>query len=409
MDIYVARQAVLNSKKQTVAYELLFREGRANAYPSGVESRTATSRLILNHHLNLGFSEITSGKKALVNFCGNGIIERLPALVGPDAMIIEILEDTQPSAQLLEACAELASKGYRLALDDFIYDPAWDEYFRYIRLIKFDLTELSYEQLKQQLDRLKKYRHLKFLAEKVETEQEFEQCKSLGFEFFQGYFFCQPEMLNAKDIEANYAVVAAILAEILRPQFSFDRLTEHFELDMALTYKLLKLVNSSLFQLQEKVGSIKQALIYLGEAEARKFIALIATAHLAEHKPAELVRMSVIRARMCELIVGRTKAGGNDAGFLLGLFSLIDVILNKSMEDIVMTLPLMDEIKEALLGYKNRLFHIMQLVKAYESGSWYNTQKFANVVQIEEKALPGIYKDAVTWSESYESTQEDTL
>ena len=406
MDIFVARQAVLNDKKQTVAYELLFREGSANVYPANVESNRATSRLILNHHLNIGFSHITSGKKALINFCNDGILNRLPAMVSPKDIIIEILEDAKPSEELLAACKELAEKGYKLALDDFTYSPEWDDYFQYIRLIKFDLTELSCAEIQQQLNILQPYKHLRFLAEKVETEQEFEQCRAMGFEFFQGYFFCKPEMMSAKDIGANYAVVVAVMAEVLRPQFSFDRLTEQFSLDMALTYKLLKFINSSLFQLQEKVGSIKQALIYLGEAEARKFIALIATAHLAEQKPAELVRMSVIRARMCEVIVSRTKAGSNDAGFLLGLFSLIDIILNKSMEDIVMALPLQDEIKEALLGYKNPLFHIMQLIKAYESGSWYNTQKFANVVQIEEKALPGIYQDAVSWSENYEATQE---
>ncbi|MCC2604406.1 EAL and HDOD domain-containing protein [Planctobacterium marinum] len=402
MDIFVARQAVLNNK-QTVAYELLFREGSDNAYPAGVESKTATSRLILNHHLNSGFAHITGGRKALINFCSEGIIEQLPALVAPEELIIEILEDAEPSDELLAACQILAEKGYRLALDDFSYNPAWDRFLPYIRLIKFDLQTLNYEQIQAQLSILKKHKKLKFLAEKVETQQEFEQCKSLGFEFFQGYFFCQPEMMSGKDVSANYNIVVAILSEVLRPQFSFDRLTAHFELDVSLTYKLLKFINSSLFQLQEQVGSIKQALIYLGEEEARKFIALIATAHIAQEKPAELVRMSVVRARMCEIITGRTKAGDTDSGFLLGLFSLIDVILNKSMEDIVLSLPLMDEIKEALLGYKNSLFHIMQLIKAYESGSWYNTQRFANVVQIEEKVLPGIYQEALEWSASYET------
>lgn len=403
MDIYVARQAVLNQNKQTVAYELLFREGSENAYPAGVESKTATSRLILNHHLNSGFAHITSGKKALINFCSDGIIEQLPALVAPEELIIEILEDAEPTDELLFACQELAEKGYRLALDDFSYDPAWERFLKYIRLIKFDLQTLSCEQIEQQLKVLKKHKKIKFLAEKVETQQEFEKCIAMGFEFFQGYFFCKPEMMSGKDVSANYSVVVAILSEVLRPQFSFDRLTEHFELDVSLTYKLLKFINSSLFQLQEQVGSIKQALIYLGEEEARKFIALIATAHIAQEKPAELVRMSVVRARMCEIITGRTNAGSTDSGFLLGLFSLIDVILNKSMEDIVLSLPLMDEIKEALLGYKNKLFHIMQLIKAYESGSWYNTQRYANVVQIEEKALPAIYQEALDWSASYET------
>jgi EAL and modified HD-GYP domain-containing signal transduction protein len=156
------------------------------------------------------------------------------------------------------------------------------------------------------------------------------------------------------------------------------------------------------------VGSIKQALIYLGEGEARKFIALIATAHLAEGKPAELVRMSIIRAKMCESIAKRLDDYTPESSFLMGLFSLIDAILNKPMDDIAITLPVTDEIKEALLGYKNPMYQLLQLIKAYESGSWYNTQRFANVVQIDEKVLPGIYEEALNWSNSYEQSTAQT-
>lgn len=406
MDVYVARQAVLNVKKQTVAYELLFREGSNNVYPAGVESKAATSRLILNHHLNTGFDQITGGKKALINFCDKGIAERLPMLVPPENVIIEILETSKPTPELLQACSELNEKGYRLALDDFKYHSGWNKFFKHVRLVKFDLTVMTYEEITKQVTLLRKVKHLKFLAEKVETVEDFERCKELGFEFFQGYFFCKPEMLSNKDVGVNQAVVLAVLSEILKPHFSFENLTSHFEMDLALTYKLLKFINSGLFQLQEKVGSIKQALIYLGEGEARKFIALIAMAHLADGKPIELVRMSIIRAKMCESIAQRIDGCKPESSFLLGLFSLIDAILDKPMDDIAITLPVTDEIKEALLGFKNPLYQMLQLIKAYESGSWYNTQRFANVVQLDENVLPDIYKNALVWANGYEQSTE---
>lgn len=404
MDVFVARQAVLNVNKQTVAYELLFREGSDNVYPVGVESKTATSRLILNHHLNTGFDTVTGGKRALINFCDDGIIDKLPLSIPPKNVIIEILETANPTPELFEACVELHSKGYRLALDDFKYHPDWNKFLKYIRLVKFDLSVMDCLQIEKQITVLRKVKHLKFLAEKVETHEQFESCKAMGFQFFQGYFFCKPEMMSTKDVQSNHGVVLAILTEILKPQFSFERLTSLFEMDLALTYKLLKLINSGLFQLQEKVGSIKQALIYLGEAEARKFIALIATAHLAEGKPMELVKASIIRAKMSESIACRVNDCPPDSSFLLGLFSLIDAILSKPMDEIAIDLPVTDEIKEALLGYKNPLYQLLQLVKAYESGSWYNTQRFANVVRIDEAALPGIYQDAISWSNTYEQT-----
>lgn len=406
MQVHVARQAILNRKKQTVAYELLFREGAANAFPKDTDSKVATSRLILNQHLNVGFSKITGGKRALINFCEKGIIDELPALLPNQEVIPEILEHATPGDALYCACQKLAENGYRLALDDFEYTPDWNRFFKYIRLIKFDIQVTPLDDVAPQMEALSQYKNIKFLAEKVETQEDFQRCMDMGFEFFQGYFFCKPEMIANRDISANYHVVMAVYSEILQPNISYDRLTASFELDVSLTYKLLKFINSAAFQLQENVSSIKQALIYLGEARARQFITLIATAHLAEGKPLELIKTSIIRAKMCELVAARTDDLPATAAFLLGLFSLVDAILDKPMEEIVASLPFDDEIKNALLGFKCPMYHLLSLVKAYESGSWYQSQRLANVVQISESLLPIFYKDALAWSETYEKATQ---
>ncbi|UAA37251.1 HDOD domain-containing protein [Paraneptunicella aestuarii] len=406
MRVYAARQAILNRRKQSVAYELFFRDGVSNSFPN-IDSTAATSKLMLNHHFNVGFKTITRGKRALINFSEQAILARLPTLLPANDIVVEILEDVPPSEEVFQACREMFHQGYRLALDDFQYHHGWEKFMNFTRLIKFDIQHTPLNKLGGILPELKKkYKQIKFLAEKIETYEEYEQAREMGFDFFQGYFFCRPEMMSHNDIDVSYQIVMAIYAEVLKPNFSYDRLARLFEKDVSLTYKLLKFINSGLFVLVEPIGSIKQGLVYLGEERARKFISLIATAHLGIVKPMELIRMSVIRARFCEFIAEKSHPAMKDQAFLLGLFSLIDAILDKSMEDIVQALPLVEEIREALIGYKNVLFHNLELVKAYESGSWYNTQKKARVLRLQQDSLAEMYNKAVAWSESFEEGTE---
>jgi len=403
MRVYAARQAILNRKKQSVAYELFFRDGAENVFPN-IDSTAATSKLLVNQHLNIGLKNITNGKRALVNFSEQGLLDKVPTLLPPKDIVIEILEDVRPTDEVYKACREMFHQGYRFALDDFQYHHGWERFMNFCRLIKFDLFKTPLNELTDVLPTLReKHKHMKFLAEKVETFEEFEQAKKMGFDFYQGFFFCRPEMMTSHDIDTSHQIVLAVYAEVLKDNFSYSKLTALFEKDVSLTYKLLKFINSGLFVLVEPIGSIKQALIYLGEERARKFIALIATAHLGTSKPMELIRMSVIRARFCELLAESVMPGIKDQAFLIGLFSLVDAILDKNMEDILQTLPIVEEIKEGLRGNKNPLFHKLALVKAYESGSWYNTQKLARVVNIREERLPQLHEQAIKWSESFEN------
>lgn len=406
MQVFVARQAIFNTKLNTVAYELLFRDGAENIFPSHIPLEAATSKLIVNQHLNIGFKTITDGKKALINFCQQGVLDDIPALLPAKEIIIEILEHTEPSEEVYQACKSLFEQGYRIALDDFQYDHGWKKFLPFTSLVKIDIQATPLNQIGPVITRLKQHKNINLLAEKVETQEEYQQAKSLGFDYFQGYFFSKPEMVSNKDIEINYQVILEIYHSVFSRQMDYDALASKFEQDMALTFKLLKFINSGKFELERKISSIKQALVYLGDNQSQKFIALVATAHLAKNKPRELVTSSVIRAKMCELInlhLGKQETG---EAFLLGMFSMIDAILNKPMEDIILSLPLSDEIREALLGFKNPLFHLLELVKAYESGSWYNTQRRANVIQINQEVLPDIYAQAVGWSQQYQLPEE---
>lgn len=406
MKVYTARQAILNRKRHTVAYEFFFREGIENAFSGNVDSNVATSRLLSNHHLNVGLKTLANGKRALINFSEQGILERMPCLLPPNDIIVEVLEDVEPSDEVYEACRELFHQGYRMALDDFLYHKSWDRFINFTRLIKFDIHRTPLAEIASLIPQFKQRKGLKILAEKVETQEEFKQAMDMGFDFFQGYFFCKPEMLVNNEIEHHMILI--IYHEVLKPNFNYIKLSKYFEQDVGLSYKLLRFINSGLFKLRDPINSIKQALIYLGEEQARKFVCLVATAYIGKDKPLELIRMSIIRARFCEQIALKVNPANAENSFLVGLFSIIDALLDKPMEKLIPHLPLSDEVKDALLGNKNLLFFHLELVKSYELGSWYNMDKYANVVGINQDFLPAMYKNATKWSQTYESCGEPT-
>ncbi len=401
MDVFVARQAVFNKHNQVVAYELLFRDSAENTFPN-VEDKVATAKLICDNQLNQGLSYITGGRKALVNFGEQSLKERLADFLPTDKVVIEILENVTPDEEHYQLVSELFHKGFRLALDDFKYEPRWDKFLKLVRLIKFDLRHSSFEEIDQTMELLRKYPKIKYLAEKVETQDEYEQAKRRGFEFFQGYYFAKPQMVAQKDCSSRSPLVMAIYAEALRPNLNLNKLAEIFSQDTGLAYKLLRFINSGLFPLQERIDSIKQALVYLGEERVRRFVALIVTAHISHEKPLELTRLSSIRARFCELIAKRHFPALTNSAFLVGLFSLIDAMLDRPMDKIVDSLPFPEEIALALTGENNTLYYVLELVKAYESGSWWAMQKACQPLNIGDKELPSMHSSAITWSQMFD-------
>jgi len=400
--VYTARQAILNRKKQVVAYELLFRDGLNNAFPD-VESNQATAKLLLDSQFNQGLKEITSGKKALINFPERAILDLIPSLLPADQVIVEILEDVKPTPEVYEACRQLFHKGYKLALDDFVYSNPWAPFIKICRLIKFDIMATPLDTIAPLVGKLKQNKSLKLLAEKVETNDEFVQAKKMGFDYFQGYFFCKPQIIEQSDVDSNQAAIMAIYNEVLRENLNYESISKHFEHDTALSYKLLRFINSGVFAVREEISSLRQALVYLGEDRVKKFVCLIMTAHLASNKPSELTQLSIVRARFCELIAKKVAPGMSNNAFIMGLFSLIDAILDKPMEDVLLTLPIADPIKDALLGKTNILLHVLEVEKSYEKASWWAMKQACEKVNIAESDLVDYYTEAISWANSYKS------
>ncbi|MEJ2913505.1 EAL and HDOD domain-containing protein [Pseudoalteromonas sp. C12FD-1] len=402
MSVFVARQAIFNRKQNVVAYELLFRNSAENFFPE-IEEGQATARLIMENQLNLGTRHITSGKTALINIGPDSLKHNLCDFLPCKDVVIELLETIEPTDDNYQLCRELFHKNYKLALDDFVYNEQWERFLKFIKLVKFDIAQTPLTDIAEIVEKLKQHKKIKILAEKIETQADYYQAHKMGFDYFQGYFFAKPTMHEQQDIDYNYALVVAIYAQVMKPSPDINQITALFEADAALAYKLMRLINSGVFPIQSKISSIKQALVYLGYERLKKFVSLIVTAHTAGKKPAELMQVCVVRARFCELLAKQVSKPFAGEAFLTGLFSLLDAILDQPMSLLVEKLPFPDDIKAALLNEKNTLYYILNVVKAYETGSWWTLEKAVILLNVKSDVLPGLYNQAVDWADNYKN------
>jgi len=395
---YVARQPILDTDKNTIGYELLFRDGPKNSFPD-IDAEQATSRLLSDQFMNSCWNT-TGNKLAFINFPYRSLIRLIPTLLPKDKLIIEILEDCEPTDELLQAVVIFYKKGYKMALDDFIPDARWDRFLPYIAFIKFDIQLYPLSEAKSFIHNNRNYK-IKFLAEKVETYEEFQQAKKIGFNYFQGYFFSKPEMVQQRTIEPSELVTLQLCTEIATPELDYDAIGKLIASDVTLSYKLLKYVNAS-SAISKTITSFKHALIYLGQDKLRRFISLMTAAHANQHKPQSLYVLSIQRARICEQLVtkGSFKTEPNQA-FLMGMFSLLDALLDKPLSQLLTNLPLSEELKLALNEGKGELGHLLNAVKAYENADWEQVNNHCHVLGISEELFASQYADSIKWGDDF--------
>lgn len=398
MEVFVARQPIFNRRFNVHAYELLFRSGLQNYFDFDDGDR-ATLDVIRNSFFYIGLEELTDHKQVFVNFTSNLLLNGVPMLFPSNVMIIEILENVEPTKEILEACQALKQSGYTLALDDFILTQKKNPLLEIADIIKVDFRESTNAQQDAILD-LGRTHRIKFLAEKVETSKEFKRAREAGYAFFQGYFFSKPVIRSGRSIPAFKLNYMKMLQEVNRADVDFSDMERIIKRDLAMTYKLMRFINSAYFGVIEQVNSIKRALVLLGIDEIKKWISFIALDNMAQDKPNELIKTSVVRARLCENIAMQVGLDDYAAeAFLMGMFTVIDAIMDKPMREILPQLALADEIKEALTGKENRFKHILDLVLAYERGEWDDFSRLSERTDFSESEMPKIYNDGLKWTE----------
>lgn len=395
MEIFVARQPIFNERKRVVAYEILYRSSHKNVYDLTQDGDVATATVVTDTLVHFGLKSLTGDKPAFINFTKNLLLEDVPTLFSPAQLTIEILEDVEVDDALIDKCKALKEKGYIIALDDFVDNKHFDAILPYVDIIKVDFLILRSEGRKYIADKYRN-RNIVLLAEKVETEKDFEEAKRFGYTLFQGFFFEKPMICVTKAPESSHIKYLEILRETIDEEVDFNRIAEIVKTDVALTYKLLRMINSPAFDTISEVTSINHALALLGLREIRKWATLIMLRELNGSKPEEITRVSLTRALFCEKAADwfGLKDRYTEA-FILGLMSLIDTVMERPLFEILDDLPLKDDLKDALLGVDNPFHDLLRLVHYYEKGNWDMVMSICEARDVSYEKVNDMYAEAM--------------
>ena len=395
--IFIARQPIFDLKQKVFAYELLFRSGFQNAFRNA-EPNQASAKVMTDSALTLSMETISGGKLAFINVTRDILLRGYLSLLPRNLTAAEILETIEPDPDVVSACGKLKRAGYLLVLDDFVYGEQYAELMKLADIVKVDFLSTPPEERRNVLSRFTAP-NVRFLAEKVETHEVLQQAIDLGYSYFQGYFFSKPVIISSRDVPGFKLNYLQMLQEIQLPNVNFHHLEAIVKRDMALSFKLLRYINSAYFGLSNKVASIMHAITLLGAREFRQWASLVLMASMGTDKPDELVVHALIRARFCESLAPMLgmKQQAQEL-FLLGMFSMIDAILGRPLEEILKDLPLSPEIKDALAGKPNRLRSVLDYAVAYEKGNWDGLSETARALGLDESGIPPVYLASVHWA-----------
>ncbi len=401
MDALVARQAIFDRKRELYAYELLYRSAPERLEFDGTDAAAATGRVISSTLLSIGVESLLGGKKAFLNFNHGLLRDGMHLALPPQRVVLEILETTDPTPDLIALCRSVREQGYSIALDDFVSEPEREPLTPLAEVIKVDF-QATPRQEQERLLRTYQPRGIRMLAEKVETHEEFDWALTAGYDLFQGYFFARPVIVSGREIPAAQPVCLRLLRETQRDELDFQRLEILIRGDVSLAFKLLRYVNSALFGRRTKTSSIKAALVVLGEDGIRRWAALATLPMLGSDKPGEVVKLSLVRARFCERLAQLGGTVSESDGFIMGMFSLLDALIDCPLEEALQLIDLDAGIRSALLGTApepDMLAGIYRLVKRYESGDWDQMEELARAAGVPTSSIALAYMESAQWAE----------
>jgi len=389
-DVFVGRQPIFDRHLEVVAYELLFRSGGAN-WADITDGEYATSQVVHDAFMEIGLESLVGSKRAFINLTRDFILQDYTAVFPADRVVLEVLENIVVDTELIEAVRALSRQGYMIALDDFVFNEHLRPLVEIADIIKVDVLALDRPALRQNVSRLRHY-DVKLLAEKVETRDDLACCRELGFDYFQGYFLCEPDIVTGQRSPANRLAVLRLLAKLQEAETTMDQLEAIIRQDVSLSLKLLRLVNADP-SLPHQIDSIHQALLLLGTEFITAWGSLIMLADIGD-KPHELMVTALIRGKMCELLADAKQLPDRERFFTVGLFSVLDAMLDSPMADIVASLPLTEDVAQALLAYEGVLGHTLHSVLAYERGHWEAIRELG----LDRWAVGEAYLQALTWA-----------
>jgi EAL and modified HD-GYP domain-containing signal transduction protein len=398
MFAFIARQPILDRNKDVFAYELFFRDGKNNCYPSVERNDTAT-KLIAKNYQTLGLDDISCSKKSFINFQSETLMNGLPTSLDPENVVVELIAGRSDDGSLIDMCKHVKNMGYKIALDNpnGHLKQSWSEFLPYVDMLKVNSNHENVDFLAKNVNRFIDA-NVQLIADKVETQETFNIFRSMGFDYFQGYFFAKPESVSNENLPTSKLTLVELMGASSSESFDVESVNSVIEHDVGLSYMLLRFINSPTINKRYKITSLRHALNYMGEVEIKKFIALLALANLSDDKPLELLHLSLVRGRFCDLVGTEKNIGSNPpTAFLVGLFSMLDALLDQDMKALVEKLPLVEEVKEALCGGQNELSVYLMLVRAFESGNWLKVIRISKILELDQKLLHSLFNEAILW------------
>ncbi|AYC30148.1 EAL and HDOD domain-containing protein [Paenisporosarcina cavernae] len=403
MEVFVGRQPIFDIQEQIFGFELLYRNSDLNSFPI-IDGDKATMEVLIHSFITIGVEELANGKPCFINFTENLLHDSILDMLDPRHVIIEILEDVNITADVLVKINELKFRGFSIALDDFVLlDPYLKEagIFDVIDYIKVDFLKSSQDEREIIEHYIKKhYPHIQLLAEKVETRSEFNMAKKSGYAFFQGYFFSKPQIIQGKEIPSNVSQNFQILQKIAEQDADISSIASLIERDVSLSFKLLKLINTS--GIKKKVRSIQQAILLLGLDELHKWIYVLTLRETAvessDPQTNALLTSSLFRAKFLELIAKHGKKQNASEYFLLGMFSMIEALLHKPFDQILHKLSLSDMIEETLHGAKTEMSMHLDLAVAVDQLQWVKMRQLMSELDLSEEIIRKYYTKAMQWT-----------
>jgi EAL and modified HD-GYP domain-containing signal transduction protein len=376
-EIFLARQPIYSPELTVHAYELLYRGGNVD-HAQIVNGEDATSQVLVNALIEIGLPELVGDRYAFINCTEDYLLKGLPNPIASNQVVLEVLEDVLPGEELLDSLRKLKEAGYLIALDDFIYHEDKRELVKLADMVKLDIMSLEADKLEQQVEQLREFDIL-LLAEKVETQDDFERCKKLNFDFFQGYFFCKPRTIQGSRTPSSKLAILQLMSKLQDPELGFHELEKLVSNDVSLSYRLLRYINSAMFNLSHQVESIHRAVTLLGLSPIKSWVTIMALSSI-DDKPHELMLTALIRANMCQHLAECLQQNqvNKESAFTIGLFSTLDALMDQPLEKLLATIPLGTDIKNALLTHHGPLGEILATALSYERGNWNEAKRLAS-------------------------------
>lgn len=386
----MARQPILDLRARVMGYEFIFQNGQSALAET---SRLDVTPDILDNMVLFGLERLTGGLPAFLKCNAEALIEQLVAVLPPFMAVLEIPSGLEVTPKLLGACRKLRNSGFRLALVDFAWSPAPHPLLDLVEYVKVDLRRVHRrERLRQWLEGTS----VAMVADGVYSQDDYQQASSEGFKYFQGSYFCKPEMIRDRKVPANRMFHIEILRQLFRDPLDLKTLCPLVMRDASLVYRVLRLVNSPIVAIREPISSIESAILILGDVTFRRVATLAIQCALNEGQPPEILHMALVRARFCSQGAHLCKLDP-DEQYLLGMLSLLPAMLRLPMETLVRELPLSQEIRHALLGAPVNQRCLLAWIESHEWNDASETQAIASRFSLSQEILAQIYVEALVW------------